>query len=226
VLGDRFPDERRLGQIDVGRQVDLGVGELAGQRSLPGDLTVALLGVGRDDRGAGMLRDAVLVGEPGVHQREQLLHRRRDLGVVDALVGPEDDRSRLGSDPELGEVIVEHREAVRAVGVGDVEDRLVGRTDGPGSAEDGGQAQQPHADRGDPMFEAPAPDPAKRRGLSADKPTVRGTRPRRCTHTGIVTTHDPRAHRVSGHSGLAERTMSASCLRRLRRSLGSFTLAS
>ena len=121
-----------------------------------------------------MLRDAVHVGEPGVHQREQLLHRRRDPGIVDALVGPEHDRARLGSRPELGEVLVEHREAVRAVGVGDVEDRVVGRTDGPGSAEDGGQAQQPRPDRGDPMIEAPAPDPAERRGLAADRPTVRG----------------------------------------------------
>jgi signal transduction histidine kinase len=54
------------------------------------------------------------------------------------------------------------------------------------------------------MIKAPAADAAKRRGLSADKPTIRGTRPRRGTHTGIVTTHDPRAHRVSGHCELAE----------------------
>jgi hypothetical protein len=102
--------------------------------------------------------DAVLVGEPRADQAEQLLHRGPHLGVRDPLVGAEDDRSRLAADPELGEVLVEHSEAVRAVGVGDVEDRLPGRTEGCGGPEDQDQSRQPQADGREPMIEAPRTD--------------------------------------------------------------------
>ena len=90
---DRLAERGRLGQADIGGQVDLGVGELPGQRTLTGDLRFALLGVGRHDGGARVLGVAVLVGEPGVHGGEELLHRRDDGGVVDALIGAEHDRS-------------------------------------------------------------------------------------------------------------------------------------
>ena len=59
-VGDRLAECGRLGQADIGGQVDLGVGELAGQRTLAGDLRRALLGVGGDDGGAGVLGVAVL----------------------------------------------------------------------------------------------------------------------------------------------------------------------
>ena len=158
VLGDRLAEERGLGQVDVRREVHVGVRELAGQRPLPGDLAFALLGVGGDDRRAGVLRDALVVREPRLHEREQLLHRRRDLGVVDALVGPEHDGPRQAPGPEIGEVLLEDVEAGRAVGVGDVECRVVGRSDGPGRAEGSGQTRHPQSDGGDPVVEAPGAD--------------------------------------------------------------------
>ena len=144
-VGDRLAERGRLGQADIGGQVDLGVGELPGQRTLPGDLRLALLGVGRHDGGAGVLGVAVLVGEPGVHGGEELLHRRDHGGVVDALVGAEHDRSRSASGAELGEVLLEHVEAVGALGVGDVGRRVVGGADPAGGAEDHDQRREPDA---------------------------------------------------------------------------------
>ena len=113
VVGDRLAERRRLGQVDVGGEVDLGVGELAGQRAVPGDLRLALLGVGRDDGGAGVLRVAVVVGEPGVHGGEELLHRGPDGGIVDALLGAEDDRPRRAAGTEIGEVAARARRSRR-----------------------------------------------------------------------------------------------------------------
>ena len=165
VVGDRLAEGRRLGQVDIGGQVDLGVGELAGQRTLPGDLRLALLGVGGDDGGAGVLGVAVLVGEPGVHGGEELLHAGGDGGVVDALVGAEDDRSRRASGAELGEVLLEHVEAVGALGVGDVGRRVVGGADRAGGAEDDDQGGEPDADGSLAVVVAPGAD-AGERGLS------------------------------------------------------------
>ena len=145
-VGDRLADGGRLGQVDIGGKVDLGVGELSRQRTLLGDLRLALLGVGGDDGGAGVLGVAVLVGEPGVHGGEELLHAGGDGGVVDALVGAEDDRSRRAAGAELGEVLLEHVEAVGALGVGDGGGRVVGGADRAGGAEDDDQGGEPDAD--------------------------------------------------------------------------------
>ena len=93
-------------------------------------------------------------------------------GVVDALVGAEDDRSRLAAGAELGEVLLEHVEAVGAVGVGDVEGVLVGGADRAGRAEDDDQRGEPEADGGLAVVEAPGAEagepawPAGRVGLS------------------------------------------------------------
>ena len=167
-VGDRLAEGRRLGQVDIGGEVDLGVGELPGQRTLPGDLRRALLGVGGDDGGAGVLGVAVLVGEPGVDGGEELLHGGDDGGVVDALVGAEDDRSRRASGAELGEVLLEHVEAVGALGVGDVGGRVVGGADRAGGAEDDDQGGEPDADGGLAVVEAPGPD-AGAGGLVAEE---------------------------------------------------------
>ena len=158
VVGDRLAEGGRLGQVDIGGEVDLGVGELPGQRTLLGDLRLALLGVGGDDGGAGVLGVAVLVGEPGVHGGEELLHAGRDGGVVDALVGAEDDRSRRAAGAELGEVLLEHVEAVGALGVGDVGRRVVGGADRAGGAEDDDQGGEPDADGGLAVVVAPGAD--------------------------------------------------------------------
>jgi hypothetical protein len=158
VLHDLLSDLRGFGHVDVGREVHLGVGQLVGQRSLPGDLAPSLRRVRRHNGGAGVAGDPVLVGKPGVHPVEQLLHGCPDVGVVHALVGPEDDRSRLASDPELGKALVERREAVRAVGVGDVQHRVIGGAYGARRTEDSGQGQKPHAYGRDPMIEAPCAD--------------------------------------------------------------------
>ena len=157
-VGDRLAEGRRLGQADIGGQVDLGVGELSGQRTLAGDLRLALLGVGGDDGGAGVLGVAVLVGEPGVHGGEELLHGGGDGGVVDALVGAEDDRSRRASGAELGEVPLEHVEAVGALRIGDVGRRVVGGADRAGGAEDHDQGGEPDANCGLAVVVAPRTD--------------------------------------------------------------------
>ena len=180
-VGDRLAEGGRRGQFDVGGQVDLGVGELACERTLPGDLRLALLGVGGDDGGAGVLGVAVLVGEPGVHGGEELLHGGGDGGVVDALVGAEDDRSRRASGAELGEVLVEDVEAIGALGVGDVGRRVVGVADRAGSAEDDDQGGQPDADGSLAVVVAPGTDAgeeARRKGTFGSY--VDGSRVRRC----------------------------------------------
>ena len=101
---------------------------------------------------------AVLVGEPGVHGGEELLHAGGHGGVVDALVGAEDDRSRRAAGAELGEVLLEHVEAVGALGVGDRGRRVVGGADRAGGAEDDDEGGEPDADGGLAVVEAPGAD--------------------------------------------------------------------
>ena len=158
VVGDRLAHRGRLGHVDVGGEVDLGVGELSRQRAVPGDLRFTLLGVGRHDGGARVLRDSVVVGEPGVHGGEQLLHGGGHGGVVDALLGAEDDRPRRTSGAEIGEVAAEDVEAVGTLGVGDLGRRVVGGTDRGGGAEDDDEGGEPDADGRLSVVEAPGPD--------------------------------------------------------------------
>ena len=158
VVGDRLTEGGRLGQIDIGGQVDLGVGELSRQRPLPGDLRFALLGVGRHHGGAGVSRRSVLVGEPGVHGGEELFHGGGHGGIVDALLGTEDDRSRRTSGAEIGEVAAEDVEAVGTLGVGDLGRSVVGGTDRRGSTEHDDERGQPDADRRLAVVEAPGSD--------------------------------------------------------------------
>ena len=185
VVGDRLAEGGRLGQVDIGGQVDLGVGEPSRQRPLPGDLRFALLGVGRHHGGAGVSRRSVLVGEPGVHGGEELFHGGDHGGIVDALLGAEDDRSRRASGAEIGEVAAEDVEAVGTLGVGDLGRRVVGGTDRGGSTEDDDEGGEPDADRRLAVVEAPGSDA----GEEADPlgrmemrfgSSVGGSRVRRC----------------------------------------------
>ena len=136
----------------------MGVGEPSGERALAGDLRRALFRERGDDGGAGMLRFAVAVGEPGVHGGEELGHGGGDSGVVDALVGAKDDRSRRAAGAELGEVLVEHVEAVGALGIGDVGRRVVGGADRTGGAEHEDQRGEPDADGSLAVVVAPGTD--------------------------------------------------------------------
>jgi hypothetical protein len=83
VVADGLADVDEIGLLDLGAEVDGGVGDLVGVGPLGGDLAFTPLVVG-----AGDPDDAVDLGDLA----EQLLHGRLDLGVVDPLVGLEDDR--------------------------------------------------------------------------------------------------------------------------------------
>ena len=189
VLDDRLADGGRLGHVEVGVEVHLGIGESTGERTLAGDLRRRpRSAVGRDDGGARVSWVAALVGEPGVHRGEELLHRRPDGGIVDALVGAEDDGARRPAGTEVGEVLLEHVEPVGALRVGDVVGRVVGRADGAGEAEDGDQGGEPDADGRLAVVVAP--------GTEAGKETRVAHRAKRCTG-GSEHGDDPLVFRLS-----------------------------
>jgi hypothetical protein len=116
VLEDLVGDLGAVLERDVVRHLDLGVGQLPRQVTLRGDLELPALGVGAVDL------EVVAPVEAG----EELLHRRLDLGIVDALVSGEDDgpchprtlaTELVVQDVEAGAALdVRHRELVAGLG--------------------------------------------------------------------------------------------------------------
>ncbi len=170
-VGDQLADPAGLGVVDVGRQVHLGE-RRAGRPAGP---SVAIwpapwLDVGRDDGRARGLRHPGVVGEAGVDGGEELLHGGDDLGVVDALVGPEHDGAGLAAGAELGEVLLEHGEPGGAVGAGHRRAAAERRTDRAGGREDH------HEDD----------DPERRRSLAGGRSTSRRAGRGRCRRSAAA----------------------------------------
>ena len=119
---------------------------------------------------AQVLGDAAGVGEPGVDEGEQLLHGRPHVGIVDALLCPEHDRSRPPAGPELRKCCssTARPSALSELGTSDV--ALNAEADRSRGPEHGDERHQPQADGAAWMIEAPATGAGERRGFPAVRP--------------------------------------------------------
>ena len=162
VIGDRSTDLGCLGVVDVFGQEDLRERELSGEWAFAGDLPAAVGYVWRQDGRPGMLGHTGVVREAGVDEREELGHRSHDAGIVDALLGGEDDAARLSAGAERREMLLQDGETVGAVGVRNVERLLVGRADRTDSDEDADECGQPQPECAEAVIETPRPEPAER----------------------------------------------------------------
>ena len=137
VLEDLVADPLGVGELDVVGQLDVGEGDLPGERTLRRDLLPALLGVGALDP-----HDVVERGD----LVEERLHRVADLGVLDPLLGLEDDRAD-DAGALATEVLVEDVESRLRLDVGEVELVAEAVADGAGDHVDEQEAGDPE-DRG------------------------------------------------------------------------------
>ncbi len=109
---DLLTDRRRLGLVDVGVEVQLGVGDVAGLVDLAGAEGAVRAGE----------RDAI----DGVDLGEQLGHLLGDRRVVHALLGLEHDVADLPAAALTGEVLAEDAEPLGTLRLGDGELAVVG----------------------------------------------------------------------------------------------------
>ena len=185
-IRDLGTDLAGLGFAERLRKIDLRVGDLSRERSVGGDQPerLALRRVRARERDP--LDDGDLV--------EELGHRGLNLGIVDALIGAEDDRARATATGST-EIGVERVEAALRLRVGNRERAVARRTDGAHEREHGDQRGHPGAEDEPAASEAEASELAPCRVGDLDRDV-------RCAVSGLV--------RAVGIIGLTRRVLGGS----------------
>jgi hypothetical protein len=153
-LGDLGADLAGVGLAEGLGEIDLGIGHLPGQRAVGGDQPerCALRGVRAQQGDALDRRDLV----------EQFGHRCDDLGIVDALIGAEDDRAGAAT-ARTTEVLIEGVEATFRFGVRDRERAVARGADRADQHDHRDQGGHPDAEDQPATAETESSEPAPRR---------------------------------------------------------------